>query len=281
MTVGIIGLGLIGGSFARDIRARGFARRIVGVDRDPHHAERALALGLVDAVSTLDDAAARAADLTIVAVPVDAAITVLPAILGRTGPAQTVTDVCSTKQTLMDAVRRHPRRARFVGGHPMAGTEHSGPSAALAGLFDGKVGILCDEADSAPDAVACVESLYRTLGMRIERFDAARHDMHVAYVSHVSHAISYALALTVLEKERDETQIFNLASGGFGSTARLAKSSADMWTPIFLHNRDNILAAIDTYMAKLGALRSAIERRDDAALRALIAAANDIRRVLR
>ena len=120
-----------------------------------------------------------------------------------------------------------------------------------------------------------------TLGMRIERFDAARHDMHVAYVSHVSHAISYALALTVLEKERDETQIFNLASGGFGSTARLAKSSADMWTPIFLHNRDNILAAIDTYMAKLGALRSAIERRDDAALRALIAAANDIRRVLR
>lgn len=279
-TVAVVGLGLIGGSFARDLRARSVARTILGVDLDPTHASRALGLGIVDAALPLDEAVAKA-DLILVAVPVDAAIRILPAVLDRVGLHQTVTDVCSTKVTLMDAIRRHPMRSRFVGGHPMAGTEHSGPDAALTGLFDGKVGILCDEADSAPDAVACVEALYRALGMRIERFDAARHDMHVAYVSHVSHAISYALALTVLEKERDETQIFNLASGGFSSTARLAKSSADMWTPIFLHNRDNVLAAIDTYLAKLGALRAAIDRRDEPALRALIASANDIRRVLR
>lgn len=279
-TVAVVGFGLIGGSFALDIRARGFARRILGVGRSLASTARALELGLVDDVVPLSDAVAQA-QLIIVAVPVDASIRLLPTILDGVGAGQTVTDVGSTKLTLMDAIRRHPNRARFVGGHPMAGTEHSGPDAALTGLFHGKVGIVCDEADSAPDAVACVEALYRVLGMRIVRLDAARHDMHVAYVSHVSHVISYALALTVLEKERDEDQIFNLASGGFGSTARLAKSSADMWTPIFLHNRDNVLAVIDTYLGKLGSLRDAIERRDEAGLRALIAAANEIRRVLR
>jgi len=279
-TLAVVGLGLIGGSMACDARANGFARRILGVDRNPENARRALELGLVDALLPLDDAVAQA-DLTIVAIPVDAAIRAVPGILDQIGDRQVVTDVCSTKLTLMEAIRRHPRRSRFVGGHPMAGTEFSGPEAARSGLFDGKVGIVCDEADSAPDAVARVEALYHALGMRIERFDAARHDMHVAYVSHVSHAISYALALTVLEKEKDENQIFNLASGGFSSTARLAKSSADMWTPIFLNNRENVLAVIDTYLGKLGELRDAIEHNDEARLRALMTAANDIRRVLR
>jgi len=276
----VVGLGLIGGSMARDARANGFARRILGVDRNPENARRALELGLVDVLLPLDDAVSQA-DLTIIAIPVDAAIRAVSEILDKVGDHQVVTDVCSTKLTLMEAIRRHPRRSRFVGGHPMAGTEFSGPEAARFGLFAGKVGIVCDESDSAPDAVAKVEALYRALGMRIERFDAARHDMHVAYVSHVSHVISYALALTVLEKEKDENQIFNLASGGFSSTARLAKSSADMWTPIFLNNRENVLAVIDTYLGKLGELRNAIEQNDEARLRALMAAANDIRRVLR
>lgn len=276
----VIGLGLIGGSLARDARTRGFARRIVGVEANPANARRALELGLADEVLPLD-AAVRGADLVVVAVPVDCALRLLPKVLDLVSAAACVTDVCSTKQSLVAAVRNHPKRQRFVGGHPMAGTEHSGPDAALPGLFDGKVGILCDTEDSAADAVAVVEDLYRVLGMRIERFEASRHDMHVAYVSHVSHVISYALALTVLEKEKDETQIFNLASGGFGSTARLAKSSTDMWTPIFLDNRDNVLAVIETYQSKLEELRRAIEARDEPRLRTLIAAANDIRRVLR
>lgn len=276
----VAGLGLIGGSLARDARACGFARRLLGVEPNPAHARRALELGLVDEVLPLDRAVGRAA-LTVVAVPVDAALEVLPAVLDRIGGGQVVTDVCSTKRVLMDRVRQHPRRARYVGGHPMAGTENSGPDAALAGLFAGKAGILCDVQESAPDAVAAVEALYRALGLRIEHLDAARHDQDVAYVSHVSHVIAYALALTVLEKERDEQQLLNLASGGFSSTARLAKSSAAMWAPIFATNRDNVLAVIDTYLGKLDKFRRAIEAGDEAGLRALITAANAIRQVLR
>ncbi len=278
-TVAVVGLGLIGGSFARDIRTAGFADRILGVDNNSQHAARARELQLVDATASLADAANQA-DLTIIAVPVDAAEKLLPQVLDSIGPHQTVTDVCSTKATLLNAVHQHPRRDRFVAGHPMAGTEHSGPDAALSGLFHDKVGIICNREESAPGAVALIEQLYRALGMRIEYLDGQRHDMHVAFVSHVSHAISYALALTVLEKERDERQIFNLASGGFSSTARLAKSSASMWTPIFLANRDNVLSVLDTYLEKLSELRTAIEDNDSQTLNSLIAAANDIRRVL-
>jgi len=278
-SVAVVGLGLIGGSFARDIRSSGFAGRIIGVDNNPAHAARARELRLVDDIATLADAVALA-DLIIVAVPVDVAERLLPRVLDGIGADQTVTDVCSTKETLLKAVRQHPRRERFVAGHPMAGTEHSGPDAALEGLFRDKVGIICNREESAPAAVALVEQLYEALGMRIEYLDGSRHDMHVAFVSHVSHAISYALALTVLEKERDERQIFNLASGGFSSTARLAKSSAAMWTPIFLANRDNVLSVLDTYLEKLGELRTAIADNDSQSLNALISAANDIRRVL-
>jgi prephenate dehydrogenase len=278
--VAIVGLGLIGGSIARDLRGRGACARLLGVDNNAEHAARSLDLGLVDAVLPLD-AALETAGLVVIAVPVDAAMHLLPAVLDRVDGRQVVTDVCSTKQKLMEVVRAHPSRHRFVGGHPMAGTEFSGPDAAVEGLFEGKAGILCDTADSAPEAVALVEELYQTLGMRTVQMDAARHDMQVAYVSHVSHAISYALALTVLDKERDETAIFNLASGGFDSTARLAKSGADMWVPIFMSNRDNLLAVLATYREKLEALRGAIEAGDAEAMRALIVAANDIRRVLR
>lgn len=279
MHVAVIGLGLIGGSAALDLKRAGFADRVTGVGNRAETIAEAERLGLADRFTTLEEAVDQA-DLVIAAVPVDVAIRLLPKVLDRISEHQTVTDMCSTKRTLMDSVAEHPRRDRFVGSHPMAGTEHAGPRAALEGLFRGKVGILCDTEKSAPDAVARVEAMYACLGMNLVRMDAARHDLHTAYVSHLSHAVSYALALTVLDKERDESRIFNLAGGGFASTARLAKSGAPMWTPIFVHNADHVLEALDAYREHLTSLREAIARSDVRELNRLIGKANDIRRIL-
>lgn len=278
MHVAIIGIGLIGGSVARDLRRSGFATRLTGVGSSLARAEIALRLGLVDRVTTLEPAV-READLVVLAIPVDRLVQILPQILDWVDH-QTVTDMGSTKQVIVDVVRRHPRRNRFVASHPMAGTENSGPAAAQDRLFEGKVAVLCDLADSAPDAVRTVESLYADLGMRLVRMDAATHDRYAAYVSHLSHVVSYALALATLEKEKTDTAIFALAGGGFASAARLAKSAPDMWAPIFRQNRDAVLDAIDTYQQKLQALRAAIASGDDARLRALIEEANGIRRIL-
>ncbi|MEI8242637.1 MAG: prephenate dehydrogenase [bacterium] len=278
MHVAIIGIGLIGGSVARDLRRTGFATRLTGVGSTPARAEIALKLGLVDRVTTLETAV-READLVVLAIPVDRIVKLLPQVLDLTD-RQTVTDMGSTKQDIADAVRNHPRRSRYVASHPMAGTENAGPAAAQDRLFEGKVAVLCDLADSAPDALQTVESLYAMLGMRLVRMNAATHDLHAAYVSHLSHVVSYALALATLEKEKDDNDIFALAGGGFASAARLAKSAPEMWVPIFRQNRAAILDAIDTYQQKLLALRAAIDAGDDSRMRDLIAEANRIRRIL-
>ena len=278
MHVAIIGIGLIGGSVARDLRRTGFATRLTGVGSTPARAEIAMRLGLVDRVATLETAV-READLVVLAIPVDRIVNMLPQVLDMVG-SQTVTDMGSTKQAVVEAVRSHPRRNRFVASHPMAGTENSGPGAAQDLLFDGKVAVLCDLEDSAADAVQTVESLYTALGMRLVRMDAATHDLHAAYVSHLSHVVSYALAITTLEKEKDGNAIFALAGGGFASAARLAKSARDMWVPIFRQNRGAVLDAIDAYQQKLQALRDAIAAGDDTRIRALIEEANRIRRIL-
>lgn len=274
----VVGLGLIGGSMATDLRRRGFARRILGVDRDPLHCEAATRLGLVDETMSLDEAVPLS-DFVLVAVPVGASLQVLPQILDL-ATTQAVTDVGSTKQIVVDALRDHPRRKRFVASHPMAGTENSGPWSALANLFDGKAGIICDAGDSDPDAVRLVENMYRTLNMRPIRLTAPQHDEHVAYVSHISHVTSFALALTVLEKEQDQATIFDLASGGFSSTARLAKSSPEMWTPIFCQNADNVLSVLDAYLGQLHQFRDCLVQRDADGLTRMIRSANRIRRVL-
>ena len=278
MHVAIIGIGLIGGSVARDLRRTGFATRLTGVGSTPARAEIALRLGLVDRVTALETAV-READLVVLAIPVDRIVKLLPQVMDLVD-RQTVTDMGSTKQAIVEAIRGHPRRNRFVASHPMAGTENSGTAAAQERLFEGKVAVLCDLEDSAPDAVQTVESLYTTLGMRLVRMDAATHDLRAAYASHLSHVVSYALALATLEKEKDDNAVFALAGGGFASTARLAKSAPDMWVPIFRQNRAAVLDAIDMYQTKLQMLRSAIDAGDDNRLRALIEEANQIRRIL-
>ena len=280
MTVTIIGLGLIGGSFGLSLRKHGLAQRLIGVEQSPAHARRALELGLVDELEVDLATAVRRADLVVVAVPMDAMLVVLPAVLDAVSPQQVVIDVGSTKGTLLDAVHGHPRRGRFVAVHPMAGTEYSGPDAALPGLFDGKTVVLCDTEHSDPDAVRLVEKLFQALPMRLLYLDAAAHDLHTAYVSHISHITSFALALTVLEKEKEEQRIFDLAGGGFQSTVRLAKSSPATWVPIFRQNRLNVLDVLDEHLHQLQHLRALLASEDYDGLTEQIRQANHIGKIL-
>ena len=197
------------------------------------------------------------------------------------GREKIVIDVCSTKEQICNAVKYHPLRRQFVSTHPMAGTEYSGPWAAQPGLFDGRACIFCDTEESSPKAVKQIEELYAVLNMRPLYMRAAQHDVHTAYVSHISHVTSFALALTVLDKEKDEKHIFDLASGGFSSTVRLAKSNADMWVPILTQNHDNVLQVMDTYIEKMQAFREAVDQYDEARIRELIQEANKIKRIIR
>ena len=278
--VGVIGLGLIGGSLALDLKRRGFASRTLGVEKDSVAAQAALTIGLVDEVTDLDTCV-KEADIIVLAVPVGAAVKLVTQILDKIGDNQIVIDVCSTKEQICRATQYHPRRGQFVSTHPMAGTEYSGPWAAQPGLFDGRACIFCDSEESDPQAVRKIEEMYAVLNMRPLYMRAAQHDVHTAYVSHISHVTSFALALTVLDKEKDEKHIFDLASGGFSSTVRLAKSNADMWVPILTQNHDNVLHVMDTYIEKMKAFRDAVATYDEDKIRELITEANKIKKILR
>ena len=283
-TIGFVGLGLIGGSMAVDLRARGYAARVLGADKNPLNAEAACRLGLVDRVVSLEECIDES-DIIVVSVPVSAAAGILQTVLdtfkekGYTD--KIVMDVCSTKSEIAERLKYHPFRQRYVASHPMAGTEHSGPWAAMPSRFDGRACIIADREESDAAAVRAVEELYRTLNMRIVYMTSDSHDVHTAYVSHLSHVSSFALALTVLDKERDAKHIFDLASGGFSSTVRLAKSNADMWVPIFMQNRDNLLRVMDTYIEKMQEFRKAVAEFDEAKTRALIDEANRIKKIIR
>ena len=280
MKVGIIGLGLIGGSIAIDLKRKGYAHQVLGVEADSVNASAALKIGLVDRIVQVEECVAES-DIIILAVPVGAAARLLPQVLDMVDDTKTVTDVCSTKELLVKTVKDHPMRRRYVASHPMAGTEYSGPWAAMPGLFDGHACIICDAQESSAKAVRKVEAFYDALNMRAIYMNSSNHDVHTAYVSHISHVTSFALALTVLDKEKDEKHIFDLASGGFSSTVRLAKSNPDMWVPILTQNRENVLHVMDTYIEKMNAFRQAIAESDEEAIRSLIDEANRIRRIIR
>lgn len=281
MKVGVIGLGLIGGSMAIDMKRRGFADEVLGVEAEPVNAAAAEKIGIIDRVVSLEECVAES-EFIVLAVPVGAAVKMLPQILDMAADTdKVVIDVCSTKEHLARSVKYHPQRRMYVASHPMAGTEYSGPWAAMPGLFDGHACIICDAEESSPKAVRIVEEMYKVLNMRVIYMNSSNHDVHTAYVSHISHVTSFALALTVLDKEKDEKHIFDLASGGFSSTVRLAKSSPDMWTPILSQNRDNVLHVMDTYIEKMKAFRDAIADGDEDAVRGLIEDANKIRRIIR
>lgn len=278
MTIAIVGIGLIGGSLAITLKENGFADRVIGVDIRPDNIDKALRRRLIDEERSLKEAIAES-DIIILSTPVDAMLYILPGILDRVDK-QVVIDVGSTKEHLLDKVKDHPNRGRYVATHPMAGTEYSGPEAAIPNLFDGKCNVLVDIADSDEDALKVTRDLFDSIPMRQVELDRLSHDIHTAYVSHISHISSFALALTVLEKERDEDRIFELASGGFSSTVRLAKSSPDMWIPIFRQNRDNVLDVLDEHINQLARFRSLLIKKDFETFYNLIEESNKIRKIL-
>jgi prephenate dehydrogenase len=279
MTVTIVGTGLIGGSMGIAFNDEGFASRIIGVDNNQDNLKRALELKLIHEALPLEDAV-DASDLVILAIPVNAAENLVRKVLDLID-GQVVMDVGSTKSGILNAVKDHPKRRRFVATHPMWGTEFSGPDAAVKGAFAGKAAVIANREESDADAVLLVENLYRVLKMHLIYMDAVSHDLHAAYVSHISHITSFALANTVLEKEREEDAIFELASGGFESTVRLAKSNADMWVPIFMKNRENVLDVLNEHISQLRKFKSCLEKENYEYLRDLIKNANQIQRILK
>ncbi len=278
MKITVIGLGLIGGSIARDLRHSGFATELLGVEANEEHQKKALELGLVDRVLPLAEGV-KDTDMVIIAIPVDKTQAILPTVLDLIDSGTTVTDMGSTKKQLVDSVANHKRRKNYVPAHPMSGTENSGPTAALEGLFQGKIAIVCDQEDSGPQHIALVEKLFQNLGMDIAYMTADEQDHSTAFVSHLPHAAAYALANAVQAKE-DRNIIFDLASGGFRSTVRLAKSSGSMWHPIFQQNRTYVVEALNVYIKHLTEFRDCMKKEDDQKMWELIESANNIRNIL-
>jgi len=279
MIITIIGTGLLGGSFALAVREKYPKVRFIGVDASMVHGQLAVAKGIVDEVLPFEQAVSQS-DLVVLATPVNTIIDLLPAVLAALPDYGTVVDLGSTKETICAVVDTNPRRAQFVAVHPMAGTENSGPGAAFRELLPGKNLIICDREKSRPDSLTLVESIFRDIGMKLFYMTPKEHDLHLAYVSHLSHISAFALGLTVLEKEKDEQAIFDMASTGFSSTVRLAKSSPAMWAPIFDQNRQNVSQALADYIEFLQQFKAAIDDQNMNQSFDFMNRANVIRRVL-
>nr|QIQ10597.1 Cyclohexadienyl dehydrogenase [uncultured bacterium] len=280
MNISIIGTGLIGGSMALKLKQKGLASKIIGIDKNEEHLKEAKSLGIIDDYLPFEEGV-KNADLIIVAIPVDAARIILPNILDLLNDKQTIMDVGSTKDGIVKAIKNHPNRSRYVATHPMWGTENSGPAAAMADAFTGRAAVICNQEESAEDAVELVQRVYDALEMNLLYMNSEDHDIHTAYISHISHITSYALANTVLEKEKEEDTIFQLASSGFSSTVRLAKSHPEMWVPIFRQNKENVLDVLNEHISQLRKFKSALEKENYEYLEELILKANKIRGILK
>ena len=277
--IAIVGVGLIGGSLALQLNEKGLTSNLAGVDSNRDHQKKALELGLVDEILELDEAI-RNSEVIILAIPVDSMIKILPAILDKIDK-QIVIDLGSTKEQLLAIAKDHPKRGRLVASHPMWGTEYSGPQAAVHGAFENTAVIICNANESDADALEWTKNMYKKIGMHLLEMDAVAHDLHAAYVSHISHITSFALANTVLEKEKEDEAIFELASAGFASTVRLAKSNPSMWVPIFMQNRENVLDVLNEHISQLRKFKSCLEKENYAYLQELIENANKIRRIIK
>jgi prephenate dehydrogenase len=276
--VTVIGLGLIGGSFAKALRSEGLFDEIIGVENNEDHANLALKLGLVERIENLETAV-NLSELVIVATPVDVAPQIAWDVLNLCN-TQTVIDVGSTKKSILTKLNEHPKRQNFVASHPMAGTEFSGPNAAISDLFKGKFAIICDKDNSDAKRVEEIHKLYKSIGSDVIYMEEKEHDMSAAYVSHISHISSFALALTVLNKEKNHRHITALASGGFRSTVRLAKSNKDTWGAIFTQNKEQILDVIDDYIENMILFKHAIKSNNTEVVKTLIKQANEVNKVI-
>ncbi len=277
--IAIVGVGLIGGSLAIRLHEKKISSRLIGVDVNEQHLEKALELELVDEVLPMDQAIANA-DVVVLAIPVDKLVLLLPSIMDKID-RQIVIDLGSTKAQLINSLKNHPKRGRYVATHPMWGTEYSGPQAAVRGAYENKAVIICNPQDSDKDALEWTKEMYKKIGMHLLEMEGNAHDLHAAYVSHISHITSFALANTVLEKEKESQAIFEMASAGFESTVRLAKSNPAMWVPIFMQNKENVLDVLTEHIAQLTKFKEGIEKGDGKLLQQLIEDANQIRRIIK
>ncbi|MBT8237362.1 MAG: prephenate dehydrogenase [Croceitalea sp.] len=260
MNVFIVGIGLIGGSFAKDI-ARLYPKATrYGIDKNKDHLDEAKGLGLIHHQATYEELSK--AHIVLIAIPVDALVADLPKILDLIQDDCLVIDAGSTKALVCKTVENHPKRRNYLACHPIAGTEFSGPSAAIDGLFDHKTNIICEVEKTAFKLQETALELFQNMGMRIRYMNAEAHDKHIAYVSHLSHISSFMLGKTVIEKEKNERDIFDMAGSGFESTVRLAKSSPAMWTPIFEQNKDNVIETLEEYIQNLEAFKKLIQDDD-------------------
>jgi len=278
MKVFVIGIGLIGGSMVLDIKALYPGATIYGIDNNEKHLQQALELGVIDVAATMEDLSE--ADFVIVSVPVNVAIGLLPKVLDLVGDNAIVFEVGSTKNPICQAIANHPKRRNFIATHPIAGTEFSGPSAALRDLFRGKTNIICEVEKTAFKLQEKALEVFNKMGMRIRYMDPKSHDKHIAYVSHLSHISSFMLGKTVINKEKDEQDIFDMAGSGFESTVRLAKSSPAMWTPIFEQNKAQVLESLEEYISNLTQFRDLLMQDDYNAIYEEMASVNKIREIL-
>ncbi len=279
MNVFVIGIGLIGGSFAIDIKAAFDDAKIYGIDHNKENLNEALSLGLIDHKSNLE--ALDQADVVIIAIPVDTTVEILPVVLDKINDDCLVFDVGSTKEKLCATVSNHIRRRNYLAVHPIAGTEFSGPQAAIANLYRGKTNIVCEVEKTAFKLQEKGMEIFSRLGMRIRYMDSASHDKHIAYVSHLSHISSFMLGKTVIEKEKNERDIFDMAGSGFASTVRLAKSSPAMWAPIFKHNKENVIETLEEYITNLTQFKELIENDDFTAIYKEMEDTNHIKTILK
>jgi len=279
MRLAVVGIGLMGGSIALSLKKKGFVSHVIGVDQNIEHQQQALQLGIVDEIMSLEDAV-TSSDIIALATPVNVAESLLPTILNLVNK-QVVFDLGSTKESIVNVANAHSNKGRFVPTHPMWGTEFSGPKAAQTDAFIEKATVICNKSQVDPDALEIIEQMYVQLGMHILYMDAIKHDIHVAYISHISHITSFALANTVLEKEKESDAIFELASGGFESTVRLAKSNAEMWVPIFMQNKENVLDVLNEHISQLRKFKASLEKENPDYLLELIQNANKIKRILK
>ncbi|HLA55223.1 MAG TPA: prephenate dehydrogenase [Flavobacterium sp.] len=278
MKIYIIGTGLIGGSMALDIRTMDKNAVIFGIDHNENHLQQALDSGIIHYKATLEQISD--ADFVIVSIPVDAALLLLPKVLNLVPETALVFEVGSTKNPICEALENHPKRKNFMATHPIAGTEFSGPTAAIRGLFDGKTNIICEVEKTTFKLQEKALQLFRDLGMRIRYMEPKSHDKHIAYVSHLSHISSFMLGKTVIEKEKHESDIFDMAGSGFESTVRLAKSSPAMWSPIFKQNKKQVVKSLEEYIANLTQFKTYLENDDYEAIFNEMQSTNRIKEIL-
>jgi prephenate dehydrogenase len=278
MKIYVIGIGLIGGSMVLDIKTLHPEAKIYGIDNNESHLAEAIALGVVDSGAAFEDLVD--ADFVIVSVPVDVALVVLPKVLDVVGDNTIVFEVGSTKTPICEAVANHSKRRNFIATHPIAGTEFSGPSAAIKGLFQGKTNIICEVEKTTFKLQEKALELFTAMGMRIRYMDPKSHDKHIAYVSHLSHISAFMLGKTVINKEKDEQDIFDMAGSGFESTVRLAKSSPAMWTPIFKQNKKHVVKTLEEYISNLSKFKELLEKEDYDAIYNEMQSVNKIKEIL-